>query len=385
MGTNVLRIATSAAIVAAAGFAFANQAAAQSGSLTTVEPSGYVVFPRIVSDPSDMFEEGRATNTVVQLTNTSPAPITVHCFFINATSRCSSGLNIAGSQAGECRDQSDCLGIGARCEPRWDPSNFTVTLTQNQPIGWVVGDGFNPEFDSPGNPNPPDGVIPPVTTDFFVGELKCMHVNNDTDAIPVNSNVLIGSASIYEAGESGSDVRAYNAIGVQTLLNNGSTQNNRTMCLGGNGVAGDECQSGEYARCPTRLVLGHFFDGAEVAPGAASETDLTLTPCSANIVDREPTALVVQYLVFNEFEQRMSASQHVRCTETHRLGAISNIFEVNVQGTLAGQTHIRAVSSAGEQGILGIAEERALGGAAYHLVATVENAADVVRYVFPTQ
>ena len=82
----------------------------------------------------------------------------------------------------------------------------------------------------------------------------------------------------------------------------------------------------------------------------------------------------MQFLVYNEFEQRFSASKRVTClTELPlsdidtRLGPtddFASIFNVQVEGTLTGQTVMRSVAGTETtrgHGILAIAEEFHLG------------------------
>lgn len=366
------KLGIGAAVALAAVLAFGSATPVVGQSVTTTEPAGYVVFPRIVSDPNDYFGTGTSADTTLQLTNTSGSDVTVHCVYINATSMCNTSDTF-------CRTVEDCDGPAAQCIPQWTAADFTITLTPQQPVGWVAGSGFNP-----GVENPLDGIIPAVNTDYFVGELKCIHVNNSVDATPVNENVLIGAATIQSRGTAVSDVRSYNALGFQTVSTDGSTQNDKTMCLGG-APGHATCADPEYASCPAKLVLGHFFENANLGANGLASTDLTLVPCSQDIVTLEPTSLVAQFLVFNEFEQRTSASTNVRCTETSSLSDLSFIFDVSVQGTLSGQTHIRPVSSNGPMGLIGLAEEVAGGSAAYHLNAVGDGSIDVVKYVFPTE
>ena len=49
------------------------------------------------------------------------------------------------------------------------------------------------------------------------------------------------------------------------------------------------------------------------AVGATVRTHLTLVPCSEDFNLQAPITTAVQYLVFNEFEQRFSTSRSVRC------------------------------------------------------------------------
>jgi len=386
MRTQILRTAAIAGLALGAGIATGSTALAQ--SVTTDEPAGYLVFPRIVSDVNDIFGTGTATNTVIQLTNTNPTDsVTVHCFYINATGSCSSGVNDAGSIGAECRDQGDCVGAFATCDPQWTVADFTIELSPQQPTGWVADEGNSVA-------PPGDGAIPPVNADFFVGELRCIQVNDSDDATPVNANDLQGVATIYEVSSTSVDVRSYNATGIQAILADGTTQNNKQLCLGGADTVDGDCVADdpadgddrEYAACPAKLIVGHFFEGAAVGLNSTAATEITLSPCSADLVTLVPTELVVQFLVFNEFEQRMSASTRIECVETFALSDIGNIFDVSVQGTLAGSTHLRPVDSDGAGlGMIGLVEEAFTGAGktATHPNNIGDAGVDVVEYVFP--
>ena len=80
---------------------------------------------------------------------------------------------------------------------------------------------------------------------------------------------------------------------------------------------------GEYNGCPNYLILNHFFDDAvDPVPNSVDSTvttDLVLVPCSADYLRQIPGSAVVQYLVFNEFEQRLSASKTVNCFQKIQL------------------------------------------------------------------
>jgi hypothetical protein len=210
------------------------------------------------------------------------------------------------------------------------------------------------------------GRVPLPGSGIFLGELKCVQVDEIRDSqgnpgTPVNRNDLIGNASIYSVDGNVVDVQSYNAIGVQARFDDGSTQDNTTMTLGGS--------SPEYAGCPAQVVVDHFFDGAPVA-GAPVQSDLTLVPCSENLGSGGTPVVtsVLQILVYNEFEQRFSTSTTVGCFRESRLSNLdrrpgqenTSIFNVNVQGTFAGQTVIRPVlSGSGDpgNGVLAVVEE----------------------------
>ena len=396
MATRVVT-SLSAGIVALALVTVGGPGRTVAQTVASDQSAGYVVFPKIVSDPNDVFQTGNRTDTVVQLTNTGSAIRVVHCFYVDATSLCSNGLNRFGTSEA-CREASDCTP-GGTCVPQWSEDDFTFVMSPRQPAGWSVTQGgvVPPANGSEGGP------LAAVRTDYFVGELKCVEVDGttavNTTNRPINANDLKGEASIYEvapgaAGVSLVDVREYNAIGIQAVLNDGLPQADRTMCLGpvagGTPAPGSVCTTAEYAACPRNLILNHRFDETgPVAPGGRwAGTELTLVPCSENLDDTSAARPVigVQFTVYNEFEQRFSASTRFDCFKSTMLSRIdaragaerSSIWNVAVQGTLTGQTRIRSVTGSEVnvgRGILAVAEESevitgtagSLGSAAYNL------------------
>ena len=97
-------------------------------------------------------------------------------------------------------------------------------------------------------------------------------------------------------------VAKHNAIGMQAI--EGAVNDDNVLVLGG--------PEPEYNGCPNFLILNHFFDGAEnpvTDDGSRIITLLTLVPCTQDFLRQIPGATVVQYLVYNEFEQRFSTSR----------------------------------------------------------------------------
>jgi hypothetical protein len=337
--------------------------------------------------PSDNFlgfgVAGVTLDTVIQLTNTSPNAVFAHCFYENANSHCVGGSNAGTvcSVAGEC---CGTLGCGV-CTPQWNETDFTIQLTPFQPLGWLASQGMAgfdtlPMFTLPlpigkfplsGTPPSigPDGSsnatsrIPPVPEEPFNGSLRCIAV--DENHVPVDSNVLKGEASIelFIPGDSTPangffdddvlSVAKHNAIGIQAIP--GAVNDDNILTLGG--------PTPEYNGCPNFLILNAFFDGA-VDPvaddGSTIFTALTLVPCTQDFLRQIPGATGVQYLVFNEFEQRLSTSQpNVKCKELTLLSNIEtpqnerSIFFVGNEGTLSGQVRINPL----DVGLLGVATE----------------------------
>jgi hypothetical protein len=222
--------------------------------------------------------------------------------------------------------------------------------------------------------------IPGVPEDPFVGELKCIVI--DGNGVPVPRNELKGEGLIETSTVDNLDVASYNAIGIQATGRAVDPPNELTLggqrCEGGD-ADGSPCtsnrdcpdgtcvQMGEYNGCPNFLILNHFFEDADdPVPGSDSEvqTNLVLVPCSEDLLRQIPGSAVVQYLVFNEFEQRFSTSKSVTCFQDTRLCHLDtpdcsrSIFNVNTSGTLTGQTRINPIGKAPlPSGFLGIAVE----------------------------
>ena len=86
---------------------------------------------------------------------------------------------------------------------------------------------------------------------------------------------------------------------------------------------------------------------------------MILVPCTQDLLRQVPGSAVVQYLVYNEFEQRFSTSRSTTCKQTTILSLIDttqpirSIFSVGVAGTLTGQIRMNPIGS----GLLGMARE----------------------------
>src|SRR5262245_738789 len=105
-------------------------AAETRGATTTDQPAAVVVYPKIV------FSVDPPTDTIIEIANTNPTQAAdLLCFYVNATSHCSNtGL--------ACDSGLDCGGVGA-CLPGWAETDFSVTLTHNQPFYWTASAGRN--------------------------------------------------------------------------------------------------------------------------------------------------------------------------------------------------------------------------------------------------
>jgi len=327
-----------------------------------------------------MLNTGLFLDTIIQLSNTSLDPVKAWCFYENANSHCTNNGEVC-IFAEECCDPE--FGCG-QCLPGWNETDFFVNLTPRQPLGWLASQGMAGfQFGSPPKEFgvfPLDGIqftgiggssnagsrIPPVPESPFIGSLRCIAINDD--GVPVDRNVLKGEATIVLFGdETGPDdedqilVAKANAIGIQAIP--GAVNDDHVLVLGG--------PEPEYNGCPNILILNHFFDFAAnpviLEPEEEEENDtfiltlLTLVPCTQDFLRQIPGAAVVQYLIFNEFEQRLSTSRPFQCKQLILLSNIDtpqnerSIFSAGVQGTLTGQTRMNSVEPG--SGILGLATE----------------------------
>ncbi len=348
------------------------------------QAAAIVVFPKIRVDTT-----AAATtkiDTVVQITNTSPFLTRARCWYVNANGHCTNA-GAGGIVPAVCTSSADCNPdtiTGGICQPGWDERDFQLTLTKRQPLSWNASTGLsgddvpltNGRVSKDGQSNDPT-LIPPVMEDPFIGELKCVEVDTATEE-PLDRNDLIGQATITSVIPSGGvDTRKYNAVGIQaTGFQDGDPT---TLTLGG--------PDAEYNACPNITILDHYFDSLDpgTGPGVSTHndgtgtptvtggvaTDLIVVPCSEDFLTQDPTygSAVLQFLIFNEFEQRFSSSARVDCFKQIQLADIntrpgpsdnaSSIFAQGVQGTLTGQTRIRPVSGADRaHRVLIMAEER---------------------------
>jgi hypothetical protein len=355
------------------------------------QPAAILVFPKLLVGTNDGIAPANV-DTLIRISNNSGTPITMQCFYVNATPRCFNGTgNCITSQ------RFGPLTCSGTCEPQWQETDFRIVLTENQPIAWLVSNGAvdcrstpNGDDADPNNNDPCfplDGVIrigprghhngnsriPPVSQVPFIGELKCIAVDDNGE--PVVRNDVYGSASIIESLPTGNpalDISTYNAIGIQALPTLGP---DKTLVLGLAGEPGVE-----YNGCPNILILDHFFDLAtDPITQETITTDLTLVPCSQDFLRQTTEQITVQFLLFNEFEQRLSTSIPIACYREVQLSNIDttvnnrSIFSAQVMGTLTGQTRIRGVADDRTdigRALLGIAEEyRDSSTAAFNLQA----------------
>ena len=339
--------------------------------ITSDQAAAILIFPKLVVDTSAKL--GPATDSEIQITNTSNSVIGARCFLINTTSYCSNSpvdAPIACTAEGVANHipppNGGCDPFAA-CIQQWTENDFRMTLTKRQPVSWKVSEGRLSDF-----PLSPSSSVPAAQTDPFIGELRCVEVDPTTfqpvsGFNPINNGAgdLKGEATIVstEVSTGKVDARKYNGIGIQaTDVNNGDD----ILNIGG--------PAAEYTGCPNVVIIDHLFDDANVSTGTSTtgtvRTDVTFTPCGADLNLQIPNTVTLQFLVFNEFEQRFSTSTRITCSKEIQLSDIdtrptasdntASIFNVNVQGTFAGQTRVRPVADTAHgigDTILAVSEE----------------------------
>ena len=342
-------------VSAVAAFSLGIAASAVNAAPDFDHPAGLVIFPTILVDGDN------GIDTRLHLSNTSNDQQMVHCFYVNANSHCS-------NTGAVCESFMDCVddGVYGSCDPGWIETNFDIFFTSRQPIGWVASEGVSADdlpcratFFDPnpcaGNGNNSGTRVPGISEDPFIGELKCIQADPIT-RIPVACgtggvdclNSFTGHAALTSVGTS--DVASYRAVGLEQVANNGD----RTLVVGG--VAGGDS---EYEPCADTLVMDFVYDGAidPISGVLQASSELTLVPCTQDFRGQTTQPVVAQFLVYNEFEQRLSTSAQVDCllnTPISLIGTndpLRSIFSVNIGGTIMGQARIRGVGG----GLAGVA------------------------------
>ena len=333
--------------------------------MTSDRAAAILTWPSVLAAEDSYLTVGERLDTIIQLSNTSTDPVWVHCFYENANPHCSNTGEVC-FEASDCCDPSTGCGI---CIPGWNETDFRVHITPRQPLGWLASEGmaeystFPPKEFGKFPINGVDNVgiggssnagsrIPPVAEDPFLGSLRCIAV--DEDGIPVDRNVLKGEATLVIEDDDADylTVGKHNAIGLLAL--EGAVNDDNTLVIGG--------PEAEYNGCPNYLILNHFFDYADdpVTDGYDPVfTILELVPCSEDYLRQEPGGAVVQYLVYNEFEQRFSTSRPMQCKQFSLISNIDttqgtrSIFSAGVSGTLTGQSRINPIGN----GLMAVAHE----------------------------
>ncbi len=347
------------ALASAAVLMFCGSAASariiEAKGISTIEKGAVLVYVNLELD------EVAGIDTRIQLTNTAEFLTTVDCFYINANSHC------GGDGGPVCSTDLDCSNQGfpgLRCVPGWAKTDFRLTLTKRQPLSWSLGAGLNklPLADFPGQGGLFNtGAIPPAPENPFVGELRCVQKDVGDPDRPSDRNDLKGESTFVRQVGGEIDAAKSNAIAIKAIEGAQDGEPN-TLNIGGPDAeygsfpaAGQESNIG----CPNIWTVNHFFEGAQVVTHDGSfarsvNSKLTVVPCSANLLVDVPGSATLQFLIYNEFEQRFSSSTRIDCYDERRLADIDtrpgpdgdsrSIFSVGTQGTLTGMSRVRSVS-----------------------------------------
>jgi hypothetical protein len=339
-------------------------ATSASALVTTERGASILAFPKVLADDN--------ADTIIQITNISNNMVHAHCFYVNAA--------------------PDAFG-----NPLWQVTDFTIWLTKQQPTHWQVSEGrfvnpvdntmcikdgqYVPSSDCDGAGIDP-GAVPP-TAEGFTGELKCVEV--DVAGNPIGGNHLKGEATLITSDD---DVSKYNAVGIQGTDLAGETGNELLLNQPNDADGGEPV--GQYNACPNVLLLNHLAEGVtdpvlyanglggtcavggdpcysdddcesgacnnppqivdaanEIDLRSASLTDLTLIPCTQDFENSLPSSVTVQFAIYNEFEERFSASTTVDCWANFYLFQVDSpnnpersVFSFSTLGTVAAHTRI---------------------------------------------
>lgn len=311
--------------------------------VTIEKGASILIFPKV--------RVNSTTDTIIQMSNTGNSPVYIHCWYVDAT-------------LSDIRTGAPCSLPSASCVANWLETDFDLFLTKQQPTHWLVSSGRQVDptdgFFVDGSGFDP-GHVPPESP--FEGELKCVEVGPSND--PIIGNHLKGEATLKTiSGDDEGDVSKYNAIGIQ---GNPNIEPSNPLLL--NRTAESD---GVYDACPANVIVNHSstFSSDPVADesdasSSSVSTELTLVPCSEDFEHQTPTSTTIQFLVYNEFEERFSASTTVTCylsTELTNIDSSQNptrsIFSVNVLGTDVASTIITPVNTAGSSNgaVIGVAE-----------------------------
>jgi len=312
--------------------------AGANADVTVEKGASILIFPKLISSGDE--------DSIVQISNQGTMMVHAHCYYVDAS--------LVDRITGAPCDVNN----GVNCSPLWQETDFDLWLSKKQPTAWLVSGGRRVSVlnESPGDYGYglDPGHIPPMGTDF-VGELKCVEV--DETGRPTLGNNLKGEATLKTlTGAQSGDVAKYNAIGIEG--NPDAAQPTSPLVLDGN----------VYEACPSKLTVQHPASGISTLPnvtqGYDANTELTLVPCSEDFENGLPTSSTLQFLVYNEFEERFSGSTTVTCylstllTDIDSpLDASRSIFSSSVLGTLAAMTEFTPINGAGGlHAVVGIAE-----------------------------
>gem|GEM_PF-1811610 len=294
--------------------------------VTSTRPGSIAIFPKVISDGT--------RDTIISLTNTTNMMAYVHCEATNGIGECAGSPDPA-NQTYYCNVDEDCLNVtdpngstvanAGPCEVRWQPGDYDLVLTAQQPTFWRVSTGRvqDPNLNSGdscttnganqtlcpgfflGNGNNGAGANIPGASGAFRGEIRCFQT--DMSGSLSTGNALKGEAIIEALNTDGSGaglLSAYNSLNVE---GQGTPVSTDTANLNGS----------EYARCPDSLTIDHLAPGeTDPISGADVEVELTFIPCTYNTIN--PTSMRVALNTYDQMEVPRSGGDIRTCWANYR-------------------------------------------------------------------
>lgn len=291
--------------------------------VSSTRPGSIAVFPKVISDGT--------RDTIISLTNTSNMMAYVHCEATNGLGTCVGSPDPA-NQVYYCNDDLDCLNVedpsGAPidnvgpCEVFWQPTDFDLALTAQQPTFWRVSTGRvqDPNLASGTSCTPSNNSQ--ICPGFFLGidnngaganvpglgefrgELRCFQVDANGGLLP--GNAIKGEAFI----------EALNPLASAAPFGTGRLSGYNSVNFEGGQPPASESVANldnvEYARCPAGLTFDHLAPGqSDPISTADVEVELTFVPCTYNTVN--PTSFRTQLFTYDEQESQQSGGDTRAC------------------------------------------------------------------------
>lgn len=305
-----LRVGCAAGLLMGLGLALGSSPA--DARVSSNLPGSILIFPKVINQG--------ALDSAIQVTNTSNLTRHVRCFYVDGSA-------------------------GPDGRPRWQVTDFNLTLTRQQPTHWLASTGraINPVDESVADTGLDPGSIPPVPPGF-TGSLMCVEV--DEGGIPSGGDSLKGEATVGGIGTTDSTgVSKYNGIAIPAAdpgPDTAPTTANELLL-----------NDAEYSGCPTGAYLNFAGEGAVDTFGApigsiVSSTNLTFVPCSADFERLVPARVTLQFTIRDEFEFPLSTSTSIECWGSFSLADIVGfpITQV-VLGTNYAHAQITSTAAAG--------------------------------------
>lgn len=320
-------------------------------------------------------------DTFLDISNDFPGSVRIQGYFINGDTetklKCS-GCDPCESSFDPCVANDDCIVV-QECEPGWNTSNCSFTLTGDQPSFWSAAQGFigdhvdlgdelggfcgasfadHLDSDGPGRLDPETGMTSRILRGyaiFWAVKFNPALGPNGSDGQPLGEteeirwNHLKGDALIvnYENGTAWE----YNAWAFQAR--------NVAHGQGTDGVIHQLLLDGnEYDFPFATLLLDFYGTGSEALSGGDQtvtvDTDLTVHAVSVDLRQDGcgPVLTKVEAEIWNEFETKFSGTRRCICcwdqtllSDWVRSAAIPNHFRRTALRTDKGKARLDGVDS----------------------------------------